>query len=366
MYDNKIDTRTAKELKFLTHSFYLKRVGSFLCAFCTINKQVYFEMEFSSRNLSYTDSLHDRNLASLAGMLTNMFGVEPNPDFVFLGKPIDNIRFLLYRYISSIFQNRDSRLFQFDSDLTFRKFCIENDIEYLEQSWFNRIYFQGSDSEAESYFLQNSLIFQDLYFPKEKYFTLPSLRDACKLQEHYSFKQDFEDLYNVLNQHNISRLYHFTDKVNLKSILSNGLLSAKEILKRGLPCKYASSKDSRMIDKEMGLDDFVRLSFVRNHPMMHTSMTSYGLHPVIIEINPFIALMPNVFFSDRNTLRKNAQIGQNASDLKKIDFATILSDIAYYNLPTLEKKIKYQAEVIVKNRIGPEMILNWQELNELV
>lgn len=95
---------------------------------------------------------------------------------------------------------------------------------------------------------------------------------------------------------------------------------------------------------------------------MYTSMTAKGIHPQVIEINPLIALMPNVYFSDRNALKKGANIGGGASDLLKIDFEVVLGTTAYYNLPTVEKKTSYQAEILVKHRIGPEMILNYESL----
>ena len=95
---------------------------------------------------------------------------------------------------------------------------------------------------------------------------------------------------------------------------------------------------------------------------MFTSMTAYELNPVVIEINPLIALMPDVFFSDRNTLRRGANIGPNSCDLAKIDFDVVNSNIAYYNMNNIESKIKYQAEVLIKKRIGPEFIMNLHDL----
>lgn len=96
--------------------------------------------------------------------------------------------------------------------------------------------------------------------------------------------------------------------------------------------------------------------------MMFTAMTAYGLNPVILEINPLIALMPNVFFSDKNTLRTGAQIGPSVSDLEKIKFDIVKSNKAYYEYDDLANKDAYQAEVLIKRRIGPEMIMNIEEV----
>jgi len=363
MIDNKIDTRTADEHSFLTHTFYTKKIGCFLSAFTTINNDVYTEMVLSSKHFAYDSSLHDRNMQSLAGVLS-MFGIEPNPDFVFKGKPIENERYLIYRYIKSIFQIPNPNLYLFANDNEYKKFCEINGLEYTQQEWFKRLYIKGNDEEAMEYLLQNSLTFQELYFPSNNNGGdfRATLHDVNRLHDKYSYKSDFMQIFSILKAKKINKLYHFTDKKNIESIKTNGILSAQELLNRGIISKYSSSIESREIDKQMGLSDYVRLSFVKRHPMMFTSMTAYELNPVVIEINPLIALMPDVFFSDRNTLRRGANIGPNSCDLAKIDFDVVNSNIAYYNMNNIESKIKYQAEVLIKKRIGPEFIMNLHDL----
>ena len=362
MIDNSIDTKIADKHEFLTHTFYTKRVGDFLLAFTHINDDVYFEMELSSRHFAYSSSLHDRNLESLAGIIS-MMGIEPNPNFIFKGKPIENERYLIYRYIKSIFQKPNPELYIFADDLEYQKFCLVNNLNYGEQQWFNRIYIKDNYDSATKYLIENSLIFQELYFPSNKDGEVfhPTLHDVNILRADYQFKQDFMQIFNVLKSQDL-KLFHFTKKKNIESIKKNGILSADAIETLGICSKYASSQESRQIDKQMGLSDYVRLSFVKNHPMMFASMTAYGLNPIILEINPLIALMPNIFFSDRNTLKSGANIGPNATDLTKVDFQIINSNIPYYNLPDVKSKNSYQAEVLVKHRIGPEFILNLNKL----
>jgi hypothetical protein len=364
MIDNKIDLKTADKHVFLTHTFYTKKIGDFLSAYTIINDDVYFEMEISSRHFSFGTSLHDRNMESLTNFVCSYLRIEPNPDFIFKGKPIENERYLMYRYIKSIFQIPTDKLYLFSDDDEYKNFCASNNLEYTSQEWFKRIYIKDSCDKATEYLLQNSLIFQELYFPsnKEGEVFRPTLHDVLQIQQRYEFKSDFMQLFNLLKSNKINKLYHFTDKNNIDSIKKKGLLSAKEIRTLGICSKYASSNESRKIDQEMGLDDFVRLSFVKSHPMMFTSMTAYGLHPVILEINPLISLMPNVFFSNRNTLKKGANIGPGVKDLEKVDFSVVNSNIPYYSLSSVESKNSYQAEVLVRRRIGPEFIMNINEL----
>lgn len=363
MYQNSIDTRIAKKLEFLTHTFYYVRVGNFTLVQCVVNQSIFAEMLLSSRFMSYSNSLHDQNLESIAGLI-KLFGIEPNPNFIFKGSPIENERYLIYRYTLSIFQIPNENVYMFESDSDFKKFCTKYNFEYQSQSWFNRIYILDTENEAEAYLIKNSLIFQELYFPSSSIndYNLPSLKDICKQNSAYNFKSDFREIYEILRSYNVTCLYHFTDKSNIQSIKRYGLLSPKEINRTSIIPKYSSTSKSRQADFDMGLDDYIRLSFVKSHPMMFTAMTTNRITPQIIEINPLVALMPNVFFSDRNALRKGANIGGSAEDLQKVRFDLVFGTTAYFDLPTAKDKSCYQAEIIVKNRIGPEFFLNYNSL----
>lgn len=360
MQNNNINFKVTDKLSFLTHSFFTNKINDSLVEVdVCINDDVYLEMQLSSRYYAPNTSLHERNVESLSGMVSTVFGIEPNPNFIFKGEPIENERYLIHRYIKSIFQIPHSNLYCFDNDNKYKSFCSTYNLEYEQQKWFKRIYISDDYNNAIEYLTKNSLVFQELYFPSDKRveFFKPTLHDVSVLQRDYNFKDDFMQIFNVLKINNV-KLYHFTDKKNIESIKKYGLLSEDAINQCRFNPKYASSQESRLIDKKMGLSDYVRLSFVKNHPMMYTSMMVYNLNPVILEVNPLIALMPNVFFSDRNTLKYGANIGPGASDLSKVNFSVINSGVAYYNLPNIESKNSYQAEVLVKNRIGPEFILN--------
>lgn len=359
---NIIDKNTAEQLSFLTHTAYIAPIGNFLAAEFSINEDIYFEMEVSSRQNAYENNLLGLNQEGLADHLA-ILGVIPNPDFVFFPKPIENIRYLMYRYIKSIFQIPNNSLHCFSNDSEFKAFCNNNNIDYIPQQWFKRIYIEGSYTVARSYILKCSLVFQNLYFPKdlqENNFSV-TLHDAKKLQQSVNFKSDFSEIFEILKRNNITKFYHFTDKNNIESIKRYGLLSADELHKKGIRPKYASSERSRYYDKEMGISDYVRLSLVKGHPMMYSSMTATGLTPIILEINPIIALMPNVYFANTNTLAKDAQIGSTATDLTKLDFTIIHSNKAYYELNSIKDKKAYQAEILIKQRVGQEMILNLKD-----
>ena len=363
MIPNNIDSQTSKKLDFCTHTFYVEKIGGFVAARCVINNSIYTEMVLSSKHLACTNYFHDQNLESIASFI-KQYGVEPNPNFIFKGNSIENERYLIYRYILSILQLPNVNLYTFSTDDEFKKFCNHNNLEYCSQEWFKRLYILDDYDSAVAYLIKNSLIFQELYFPRNSVsnYSFPSLHDVETLHQRIEFKSDFLSLYKILRDKGISRLYHFTDKTNIDSIKKHGILSQKELKRASINPQYASTEKSRAADAEMGLDDYVRLSFVKCHPMMYTSMTAKWIRPQIIEINPLIALMPDVYFSDRNALKVGANIGGGVNDILKVNFDIVLGSTAYYNLPTAEEKSLYQAEILVKNRIGPEMILNYDAL----
>lgn len=263
--------------------------------------------------------------------------------FIFKGTSIENERNLIYRFMISIFQLPSDKIIHFSDEQMYRQFCQKYNEEFHSQEWFKTSFYMGSREEAIDYITQNSLIFQELYFPRN------------------GFQKDFREIYSIMDQKGIGKLYHFTDASNIESIKRHGLISNHTLKELNLHVKYSSTQSSREADAKMGLDDFVRLSFVKTQPMLYTAMTSQGIHPVIIEINPLIALMPQVYFSDKNALRTGANIGDAYTDLNKVRFDIVLGSKAYYDL-SLEEKRLYQAEILVKERIGPEFILNYQSL----
>ena len=344
---------------FKTHSLTYSQEGEFVKLRIAINNDIYNEMVVSSRACEFGKDIKSENNRTLLRMAM-MFGVEPNLEYMFYPVPIENERYLIYRFIKSIFQEFNPNLYQFSSDEEYKTFCQKYNVTYESQTWFNNIYIRGSLDSALKYVLQQSLIFQELYFPNGSNRFVPTLRDVHECHIHYDFKQDFMEIYNLIVEKKIA-LYHFTDCGNIKSIKNEGyILSQKELRNRNLIPSYASSEESRKMDMIQGLDGYVRLSFVKSHPMMHTSMTCGRLsRPTILEINPMILLLPGVLVSDQNALKKSANIGSDVKHLKHVHFE--LFDRNYLDLDPMSKSY-YQAEVLVPSRIGNDMILNYSNL----
>jgi len=150
-----------------------------------------------------------------------------------------------------------------------------------------------------------------------------------------------------LRKQGIEYLYHFTDKRNLKSISQHGLLSVAEIENCKLEVIYSSSENSRQIDKRNKLDNFVRVSFTKDHPMMHVAKTERRIDDcVVLKIGLEAADQVGTLFSDRNAVCKNCKIEDKASHLH---FETVKLPKQFN--ASQEEKTFYQAEVLIPSPI---------------
>ena len=71
-------------------------------------------------------------------------------------------------------------------------------------------------------------------------------------------------------------LYHFTNRSNLDSIHKQGLVSWSRLKEDEIKSTCGGDQTSRKLDLKRGLEDYVRLSFNRAHPMMFVQKFRQG------------------------------------------------------------------------------------------
>lgn len=162
-------------------------------------------------------------------------------------------------------------------------------------------------------------------------------------------------LIQFLHDNGIDRLYHFTDLSNFESIVKNGGLyswsycEANEIV----ISRPGGSALSRELDTRRGLEDYVRMSFLKDHPMLHAARRDGRLvNPVALEIDLRALLLQSVLFSNRNATATEAEIGAELGDLKKIRFDLIRSG----RWANDDEKGLLQAEVLVLQAVPGYLI----------
>lgn len=174
-------------------------------------------------------------------------------------------------------------------------------------------------------------------------------------------KTNWQEFKTVLDEHGITKLYHFTDRDNLESIIKNGgLYSWMDCERKGIKInKPGGSIASRQLDSGRNLENYVRVSFTTQHPMMYVAMKDGRIsNPVILEIDPEVIFWKDSIYANLNatTHRIKPNIGPTISDFKQIHFQSVKAH-KHFDLPE-EEQPYFQAEVLVKNFIPLEYIKN--------
>ena len=174
-----------------------------------------------------------------------------------------------------------------------------------------------------------------------------------------AYKNNYDEFKKLIEQHHITTLYHFTDRENLESIIKNGgLYSWADCEQKGISIsKPGGSMDSRDLDRRDNLQNFVRVSFVREHPMMYVAMNDGRIsNPVVLEIDPEVIYWQDSLYADRNATKNGAHVGSSIDDFSQLHFNSFKAK-KHFDLDADEQKF-YQAEVLVKNHIPLQFIKN--------
>lgn len=180
-----------------------------------------------------------------------------------------------------------------------------------------------------------------------------------RLEALLSRKSDWREYQKLLQRHNVKEFYHFTDKSNLESIVSNGgLYSWYYSDSNGIEIHLPGGDNlSRELDATYGLEDYVRASFCKSHPMKYR-LEKVGREVVVLKLSLEIAYFKSTLFSDRNATDSDHQKGGDIEDLAKVDFNATRMNYLRKSDPNFKK---HQAEVMVKTWIPLDYIQNLTE-----
>ena len=157
----------------------------------------------------------------------------------------------------------------------------------------------------------------------------------------------------ALRNQGIRFLFHFTDSANLDSIREFGLMSAATLHERSIEAKMNSDERSRRVDKDAGLQTFVRLSFSSSNPMMYVAKKEGRISdPVVLKIKLEAVSRPGVMFSDCDATRHDATIADQP-DIVRFE---IVKAKKVFDVPDTLQRF-YQAEVLVPSPVPPHLIV---------
>lgn len=114
---------------------------------------------------------------------------------------------------------------------------------------------------------------------------------------------------------------------------------------------------SRKLDKNKNLENFVRLSFTANHPMMYSAVNDGRINKsVVLEIKPEVIYWEKTKFSNVNATKSNAKIGDTFDEFDNLKIE-LIREKSYLQIDDINKTF-YQAEVLVYEKIPIEFIIN--------
>jgi phenylpyruvate tautomerase PptA (4-oxalocrotonate tautomerase family) len=184
-------------------------------------------------------------------------------------------------------------------------------------------------------------------------------QERARLEKLLKKKPNWQEFQQILQQNGITTLYHFTDRANIRSIKENGGLFSWhycDVNDIEIPLPGGGSL-SRDLDRRYSLQDYVRVSFTRNHPMMYVARNEGRIqNPVILEISLDVCSFVQTRFANMNATRNGHHQGQNLDDLNRIHFRTVKLP-NHFDLDESEKPY-FQAEVLVKTWIPIKYITN--------
>ena len=181
---------------------------------------------------------------------------------------------------------------------------------------------------------------------------------CIEVEEEY--KDDKKEILNILKKNNVECFYHFTSKENLSSIKElGGLFSWHYLKSHNIEIPDQGGDDlSEYLDRSYGLQDYVRLSLCKSHPMAYRKKQE-GSDIVVLKISIEVAKLKDTLFSDMNAADKLHSHGGDVESLKKINFAATKRECVRSNDPDF----KYmQAEIMVKTFLPIKYILNIDSL----
>lgn len=176
------------------------------------------------------------------------------------------------------------------------------------------------------------------------------------------YKPDWERFREVMAANQIHTLYHFTDRSNLESIKKHGALyswyhcSTNNI---SIPIP-GGNQLSRDLDTRKGLQDYVRVSFTRCHPMMFVEPIR-NRNNVILELETEVVYWKGTKYADKNATRNDVNIGASLKDFNQLRF-DLFKGPNHFSLSDNDKPF-FQGEILVPNSIPARYIRN---LNQLI
>ena len=168
---------------------------------------------------------------------------------------------------------------------------------------------------------------------------------------------------SIIKKYNIDGIWHFTDKSNLKSMEKyGGLLSLEELTNKDIEIPVPGGNEwSHDADISKGLDKYVHLSFVSDHPMLFKAKKEERIKkPIWLKIVVSVMLDPEVRFTSDISNKSGVVMLAHEEAVNEIDFEVLFSHMNW-NDPEINKRRQnaLKSEILVPDIVPNNKILGY-------
>ncbi len=170
-----------------------------------------------------------------------------------------------------------------------------------------------------------------------------------------------KDMKTVLAKYKFDGVWHFTDRSNLKLIEEHeALLSLAEIDRRGIDVPVPGGNQwSHDVDRMRGLDQYVHLAFIDDHPMLFRAKQEERIaDPIWLKIESSILLQEGARFCTEVSNKSGAVILQAEQAKEQIDFDVLFTYMDWRD-PEIQarRQAAIKSEILVPSLVPIEKIL---------
>jgi hypothetical protein len=132
-----------------------------------------------------------------------------------------------------------------------------------------------------------------------------------------------------LQSYGVYVIWHFTDSTNVQSICANdcGLLSLSESRNRGIKIPTPGGNQwSHDADVRQGMDRFVHLAFLDDHPMLYAAKQNKRItNPVWLKIDAAVLDHPDVRYTMEVSNKTGVSILTAQEAIAQLDFEVLFT-----------------------------------------
>ena len=135
-------------------------------------------------------------------------------------------------------------------------------------------------------------------------------------------------MHKIIEKYRIDGVWHFTDEANFESIKANGgLLSLAELQRRKVEIPVAGGNEwSHEADVRAGVEDFVHLALIPNHPMLFRAKQDGRIAtPYWLKIDQSLLALDGVRFTNDVSNKSGVQLLTPAEAEHQIDWEVLFT-----------------------------------------